>query len=179
MHIILGALTSIVTILWLLHRLAEMGIDLGGLNPWLWHRRRKWRQQYQGNAIFHVTSPMEVAALLIAGTAKADGDMSSEEKAEILRIFEDEFGLSKRDAAALLISSTYLLGKGNELYEQLKRVLKPSQEKFSEEQAESTVALMRLIAQRDGDAHEVKDALITEAEQLLREPHEKANQKWS
>ncbi|MEL6447087.1 MAG: TerB family tellurite resistance protein [Pseudomonadota bacterium] len=179
MHIILGALSSIVTILWLLHRLAEMGIDLGGLNPWLWNRRRKWRQQYQGNSIFNVTSPMEVAALLIAGTAKADGDMSSDEKAEILRIFEDEFGLSKRDAAALLISSTYLLGKGNELYDQLKRVLKPSQEKFNEEQAESTVALMRRIAERDGDAHEVKDALINEAEQLLRKPHEDAKKKWS
>ncbi|MEO1320361.1 MAG: hypothetical protein AAFV30_07295, partial [Pseudomonadota bacterium] len=90
-----------------------------------------------------------------------------------------EFGLSKRDAAALLISSTYLLGKGNELYDQLKRVLKPSQEKFNEEQAESTVALMRRIAERDGDAHEVKDALINEAEQLLRKPHEDAKKKWS
>ncbi|MEL6949794.1 MAG: TerB family tellurite resistance protein [Pseudomonadota bacterium] len=179
MHIILGALSSIVTILWLLHRLADMGIDLGGLNPWLWHRRRKWRQKYESNAIFHVTSPMEVAALLIAGTAKADGDMSSEEKAEILRIFEDEFGLSKRDAAALLISSTYLLGKGNELYSKLRDVLKPSEGKFSEEQAESTLALMRRIAGQDGDAHEAKDALITEAEELLRKPHDQEKQKWS
>lgn len=178
MHVILGALTSIVTILWLLHRLAEMGIDLGGLNPWLWNRRRKWRQQYQGNAIFHVSSPMDVAALLIAGTAKADGDMSSEEKAEILRIFEDEFGLSKRDAAALLISSTYLLGRGRELYEQLHKVLKPSQDKFTAEQAESTVELMRRIASRDGDAHELKNELIDETERLLAKPHEDKG-KWS
>ena len=179
MHLILGALSSIVTILWLLHRLAEMGIDLGGLNPWLWHRRRKWQQQFQGNAIFHVTSPMEVAALLIAGTAKADGDMSSEEKAEILRIFEEEFGLSKRDAAALLLSSTYLLGKGHELYEQLSKVLKPSQEKFTDEQAESTVVLMRQIANRDGATHERKDALISETEALLAAKREKAKEKWS
>lgn len=170
MHVILGALSSIVTILWLLHRLAEMGIDLGGLNPWLWSRRRKWRQHYQGNAIFHVSSPMEVAALLIAGTARADGDMSSEEKAEILRIFEDEFGLSKRDAAALLMSSTYLLGKGRELYEQLGKVLRPSREKFSAEQARSTVELMRRIASRDSTSHEFKDHFIDEAERLLRTP---------
>ena len=177
MHVILGALSSIVTILWLLHRLAEMGIDLGGLNPWLWSRRRKWRQQYQGNAIFHVSSPMDVAALLIAGTAKADGDMSSEEKAEILRIFEDEFGLSKRDAAALLISSTYLLGKGRELHEQLHKVLKPSQEKFTPEQAESTVELMRRIASRDGEAHESKERLIERAEAILTKRRE-SESKW-
>ena len=50
MHIILGALGTIVTILWLLHRLAEMGVSLGGLNPWLWQRRRKWRAQPLCNA---------------------------------------------------------------------------------------------------------------------------------
>lgn len=33
MHIVLAALGSIVTLLWVLHRLAEMGIDLGGLDP--------------------------------------------------------------------------------------------------------------------------------------------------
>ena len=178
MHLILGALSTIVTILWLLHRLAEMGIDLGGLNPWLWQRRRKWRQQYQGNAIFHVTSPMEVAALLIAGTARADGDMSSEEKAEILRIFEDEFGLSKRDAASLLISSTYLLGKGRELYEELHRVLQPSREKFTAEQAESTVELMRRVAARGGTSEEIKRELIDKADEILRKPHEDQG-KWS
>lgn len=41
MHIVLGLLGTLVTILWLLYRLAEMGIDLGGLNPWAWRRRRQ------------------------------------------------------------------------------------------------------------------------------------------
>jgi len=46
MHVIIGFLGSVVTILWLLHRLAEMGIDMGGLNPWTWRRRRNFRQKY-------------------------------------------------------------------------------------------------------------------------------------
>ena len=40
MHIILGALGSIVTILYMLDRL---GIDIGGLNPFYWYRRRAFR----------------------------------------------------------------------------------------------------------------------------------------
>ena len=39
MPVILGFLGSIATILVLLRQLAEAGIDLGGLNPFLWKRR--------------------------------------------------------------------------------------------------------------------------------------------
>ena len=54
MHIILGMLGTIVTILILLNRLAEAGIDIGGLNPFLWNRRRKWKKMYQGNPVFKI-----------------------------------------------------------------------------------------------------------------------------
>ena len=67
MHIVLGALTTIVTILWLLHRLAEMGIDLGGLNPWYWRRRRAWRKKYEGDPIYAVEDPIDVAAIFVIG----------------------------------------------------------------------------------------------------------------
>jgi len=50
MHFILGLLGTIVTILILLNRLADAGIDLGGLNPFLWHRRRKWRKMSGGKS---------------------------------------------------------------------------------------------------------------------------------
>ena len=57
-------------------------------------------------------------------------------------------------------------------------MLKPSHDKFTAEQAASTVELMRRIASRDGDAHELKDQLIDEAERLLAKPHEDKG-KWS
>lgn len=79
MHV-LGLLGTIVTILWLLHRLAEMGIDLAGLNPFLWRRRRRWRNNYQANPIFKIDSPLEATALLVTAIAKADGEMSSKEE---------------------------------------------------------------------------------------------------
>ncbi len=146
MHIILGALGSIVTILWLLHRLAEMGIDLGGLNPWLWRRRRGWRKAYEANPIYGLNSPMEATALLMVAVAKADGDMSSEEKREILALFSGEFQFSDKQASELLTASSHMLGRGDEVRENLPAILAPSLDQFSAAQAEAAVALLHRIA---------------------------------
>jgi hypothetical protein len=63
MHIILGALTSIITILYLLDR---MGISLGGMNPFHWYRRRAFMTKYGSDPIFSIGDPVHVAAHLLA-----------------------------------------------------------------------------------------------------------------
>ena len=177
MHIILGFLGSVVTILWLLHRLAEMGIDLGGLNPWLWQRRRKWRSQHDANPVFAVEDPMEATALLMTAVAKADGDMSSTEKQHLLELFQSEFRLSKRDAAGLLISSVHLLGRGDEVRENLEGVMKPSIEAFSQEQAESAADLISRVADVEGARSELQSELIAGAKKVL-EARSQVSGKW-
>lgn len=148
MHILLGALTTIVTILILLNRLAEAGIDLGGLNPYLWNRRRKWRKAYAGNPVFKIEDPMDVTAILMVAAVKSDGDMTKEDKGFLLKLFEDEFHLSKKDAAGLMISSTHLLGDGTEVRENIGKFLLSSKESFTEHLAESAISL---ISQATGD----------------------------
>ena len=160
MHIVIAALGSLVTILWLLHRLAEMGIDLGGLNPWAWRRRRKWRAMYEANPIYSITSPMELTALLIAATAKADGDMSADEKQAILNLFERSFHLSDRDAASLLRASTHLLGRGDEVRDNLVEVIKPGKASFTESQARSACAMLEEIAAIGGSATAMQAEII-------------------
>jgi uncharacterized tellurite resistance protein B-like protein len=157
MHIVIAALTSLATILWLLDRL---GIDLGGLNPWAWRRRSRWRSAFEANPIYAITSPMELAAVLVAATAKADGDMSLEEKQAILELFTREFRLSEKDAASLLASSTHLLGQGEELYNNLADVIKPSKDSFTPTQAESTVAMVEAIAAIGGQATSVQTEFV-------------------
>ncbi len=169
MHIIIGFLGSVITILWLLHRLAEMGIDLGGLNPWLWQRRRKWRNLHVENPIFRIDSPMEATALLVTALAKADGEMSSVEKKEVLSIFESGFSLSKRDAAGLLISSNYLLAKGDEVRSNLRAVLKPSLDEFKPEQLSSALELLERIAKVDGPTTDMQHDILDEAAAILNE----------
>jgi uncharacterized tellurite resistance protein B-like protein len=167
MHVIIGALGSLVTILWLLHRLAEMGIDLGGLNPFLWQRRRRWKKHYDANPIYKIDSPLEATALLITAAAKADGDMSAEEKAEILRIFSKEFHLSKNDAAGLLISSSHLLGKGEEVQGHLQKVMAPSLQNFTPEQAASAIELITRVTNIAGSASELQRELISNSNSVL------------
>jgi len=178
MHIILGFLGTVVTILWLLHRLAEMGIDLGGLNPFLWHRRRKWRKHYDANPIFKIYSPLDVTALLITATAKTSGDMSSEEKGEILSIFENEFHLSKADAAELLISSNHLLGKGEEVRNNLSGVLSPSINNFSAEQAQSAIGLLHRVSNVSSTPNEMQQRLVDNATTILKKVSEPKG-KWN
>lgn len=169
MHVVVGMLGTLVTVLWLFYRLAEMGIDLGGLNPFLWQRRRKWKKHYDANPVFKLDSPMEATALLITATAKADGDMSSEEKRAILEIFEKEFHLSRKDAAGLLISSSHLLGKGDEVRNSLNAVLSPSLSNFTAEQAASAVALIRRVAAIGSSASGMQEELIGNATSILRQ----------
>jgi tellurite resistance protein len=176
-HVILGALGSIVTLLWILHRLADMGVDLGGLNPWAWRRRRKWRSTFEANPIFSITSPMEVTALLIAATAKADGDMSADEKQAILQMFEQEFRLANAEAASLLAASTHLLGKGEEVRDKLEAILAPSLDKFSAEQAQSAIDLLQRIAAVAGAATVAQAQLIERARALLL-PDSDSRGKW-
>ena len=112
MHILLGLLGTLVTILVLLNRLAEAGIDLGGLNPFLWQRRRAWRNKYHGDPLFRLEEPLEVASLLTVAAAKCDGDMSSEEKRLILSLFEEEFRISRREASRRIPSGRTAYGPG-------------------------------------------------------------------
>jgi uncharacterized tellurite resistance protein B-like protein len=177
MHIVLGALGSMITVLWLLHRLAEMGIDLGGLNPWLWQRRRKWRKKHDANPIFSLDSPLDLAGLLVTSVAKLDGDMTAAEKAGILALFETEFHLSKRDAAGLLIASVYLFGKGDEVREKLPAIMAPSQARFSPEQANSTLEMMRAVSELDGGASEIQSDLINQVADVFGRTHQPKG-KW-
>ena len=153
MHIVLGILGPIITVLILLNRLAEAGIDLGGLNPFLWQRRRKWRNQYTGNPLFQIESPMDAAGILLVSTAKADGDISLEEKKALQAMFEKEFNLSSKDAAGLFISSVHLIGDGVQLRAEVERFLKPNKEQFSQAQIALTLRLLNEVAAVGGSAH--------------------------
>ncbi len=167
MHIILGLLGTIVSILILFSRLADAGIDLGGLNPFLWYRRRKWRKTCQGNPLFTITSPMDATAILMVAVVKADGDMTKEDKSNLLSIFETDFNLTNKEAAGLLVSSVYLLRDGAELRRKVSKFLEPSRGSFSEEQAQSAMTLISCAAGLPEERHENATELLEQVEMLL------------
>lgn len=177
MHILLGALGTIITILILLNRLADAGIDLGGLNPYLWNRRRKWRKTYDGNPVFKIKNPMDVTAILMVAVVKADGDMTKDDKSLLLNLFENEFKLTKKDAAGLLISSTHLVGDGTEVRENLKKILSFSKASFTESQTDSAATLMTKVAGNPDTQHPNTRELLQRIRKELP-PVLATNQTW-
>lgn len=148
MHIVLGLLGSIVTILYLLDRL---GIDLGGLNPFHWQRRRAWAKKYEGDPIYSIEDPMHVAAILIVGAAKLNGDISAEQKRVALKQFESSFSLDSRAASELFGSAAHLLGAPQIIDAQLEGLAGKSKDRFSRSQAESMIKMMVEVVSADGE----------------------------
>ena len=148
MHVVLALLGSVVTILYMLDRL---GINLGGMNPFYWRRRRAWAKKYEGDPIFSVEDPVHVAALLVVGTAKLDGDLSAEQKKHTLDQFESEFSLDSRAASELLGSVVHLLGAPQVIDTQLNSLADKNKDLFSQEQAESMLQMMIDVAEIDGE----------------------------
>jgi hypothetical protein len=170
MHILLGLLGTIVTILFLLSRLADAGISLGGLNPFLWRRRRAWRQKFDANPLFSLEDPLEIAAVLALAVAKADGDMSAAERQTLLVEFETTFALSTRAATELMAASAHLLGDGQALRERLDAVLARAKDQFSAAQVDSTLSLLDRAAALSGPPSTSQRHLVEQVTKLLAPP---------
>ena len=175
MHILLGLLGTIVTILYLLNRL---GVDLGGLNPFYWRRRRAWAAKYEGDPIYSVEDPMHVAALLIVGVAKLDGDLSAEQKKVILSQFESHFSLDSRAASQLLGSAAHLLGAPQVIDSQLNGVAENNKGLFSGDQAESMIQMMVEVISAEADPS-AKQSEFIEFTRSLLVPMGKREGTWS
>jgi uncharacterized tellurite resistance protein B-like protein len=160
MHIILGILGTVVTILVLLSRLKEGGIDIGWLNPFTWARRRKFRKEYLTHPAYTLESPMDVAALFLVAVAKSDGDMTKGQKEKILSLFSSELNLSDAKARELLGSSVHIFGRGDDVLGNPSRVLSRTMDSFSEEQVASILSMLNQVATAEGEATQTQQKLI-------------------
>ena len=159
MHIVLGFLTTLVTVLYLLDR---MGVDLAGLNPWSWRRRRNWRNKFEGDPLFAVDDPMEAAAILVVGAAKIDGDFSADQKIAAITQFEKKFSLEPRAASELFGSAAHLLGGPQLIGTQLEKFSERHVETFSREQAQSLIDMIEQLAAADGEPTDKQQHFIME-----------------
>ena len=158
MHVLLGLLGAAVTILYLLDR---AGIDLGGLNPFYWRRRRAWAKKYDGDPIYSIEDPIHVAALLAVGAARLDGDLTAEQKQAAKTQFEQTFSLGAKEASELLASATHLLGAPQVIDTQLEGLIARNKNRFSPEQAASIVQMMTQVTSAGGELTEKQDAYVT------------------
>lgn len=164
MHIVLGLLGSIVTILFLLDRL---GIDLGGLNPFYLFRRRAFAKKYGSDPIYSIEDPVHVAALMIIGAAKLDGDLTAEQRRVAQELFVAEFSLDAREASQLFGSAAHLLAAPQLIGSQLSKLAARNTELFSQDQARSMVEMMSKVASADGDLSSTQVDYINNVRSVL------------
>lgn len=160
MHILLGLLGSIITLLILIKRLESTGFRLSDLNPFAWQRRRQWRKRYHDKPLYNLTDPLHVAATLLVATARCDGEMSNEEKQHVFKIFENQLNLSPSQAEEYFKSSAFLLRSEGEITSQVSKIMEPSKDRFSREQSSSLIDLMTEIATISDKPRESHHALI-------------------
>jgi hypothetical protein len=130
MHIVIAVITAIAGLFWALNALQRSGFQFSSLNPFLAWRRFQWSRTYGGRAIYQLERPMDVAAVLLLGVAKADGAITSDQKRELLAMFQSEFAISRDDASDLLLASSHLIRDEIYLVDHLDKILARSAERF-------------------------------------------------
>ena len=168
MHVILGALGLIVTILVLVRRLADAGIDIGWLDPFKWHRRQQWRKHYHADPVYSIDDPMKATAGLMYTMVKCTGDISKEEKEALLKVFTEDFKLSEREAADLLSTCSFHLRDEDKVRNNLRKYLAPSLGYFAEPQKESALSLIEKVACCEGGPNEKQAEFFEEIGKVFR-----------
>ncbi|MGB5472799.1 MAG: hypothetical protein WBQ78_04900 [Gammaproteobacteria bacterium] len=167
MHIVLAVLSSVAGLIWALVALRRSGFSPDAINPFLWLRRLRWRKQYSIPPLYRLDEPMDVAAVLLLGTAKCEGEISTEQKRAIRAIFEHEFKFDSDMASDLLLASAYLIRDEIYLVDKLDRIIDASSTRFTPEQAASLLALMTRVGTLEPPLNEEQRKLITSTEKYF------------
>jgi hypothetical protein len=147
MHVLIGLLGSLVTILYLLDRL---GIDIGGLNPFYLYRRYAFAKKYGADPIYSIEDPIHVASLLIIGAAKLGGDLTAEQRSVAQAQFEQNFSMTSGEASELFGSAAHLLAAPQLLEDQLAKLANKNSARFTREQTESLIGIMTTVVSTGG-----------------------------
>ena len=160
MHIVLSIITALAGLAWALSSLQKSGFDFNSLNPFLWHRRSKWRKKHDTKPIYKLSEPLDVAAVLLLGIAKCEGEVSAEQKNQLVAIFQNDFHLDANQASDQLLASSYLLKDEIYIVDNINKLLELSGPKFTSSQIASLMKLMQQIAKIESPINLEQQKLI-------------------
>ncbi|MBB3061504.1 TerB family tellurite resistance protein [Microbulbifer rhizosphaerae] len=177
MHILIGLITAIGGLVWALYRLQNAGVDLNSFNPFYWLRRRNWQKQLGTKPLHRLDRPMDAAAVLLVAIAKAEGEISREQKAQITDIFSSEFNLTEPQAAELFASSAYMLREVLDVEAEIKHILEPTKAAFTSDQRESLLQMLARVAELEGNIGQAQQQIISAVSRELGQRPE-TTKKW-
>lgn len=179
MHIVIAVITAVAGLLWALNSLQRSGFHFSSLNPFLAYRRWQWSRTYGGRPIYKLDRPIDVAAVLLLGVAKADGAITSDQKRELLAMFQSEFSISRDEASDLLLASSHLIRDEIYLIDHLDKILERSAERFEPDAIGSLLRMMRKVAALDGSINSEQGKLIDATERYFAARNRPAMGKWA
>jgi len=155
---LIAAITAIAGLLWALNSLQRSGI---GLNPFAAYRRWQWKKTHNVKPLYNLRDPTEVAAVLLLGTAKCKGELTSGQKAKLVQIFTEVLKLPRNEADDLMVAATFLLRDEVYVGDNVSKVLANTRQQLTPEQKASLLNLMEEVAAVDGSANQEQRNLIT------------------
>lgn len=168
MHIIIGIITAIAGLVWALHSLQNSGVNLNSFNPFHWVRRRNWEKQLGTKPMHRLDKPMDAACLLLVGIVKTEGEITREQKSDIIKLFQDEFNLDQSHSAELFSVSSHMLQDVIDLPAEVINILAPCKEQFKPEQTDSLLKMLAKVASIEHAITDMQSKVITAVEGELR-----------
>lgn len=173
MHIVIGVITALAGLIFALNKLQNAGVDLNAFSPFTYLRRRRWEKKFGTKPMHGVTETMDAAALLVVAVAKQDGEITRDTKMDVLKMYEEEFGISRKKAIELFSSSTYMLNGEMNLAGEVKNILAPTKEKFDDENTKTLLSMLEKISVAEDSASTEQLDLIKAVKKEFRVYEEK------
>ncbi len=148
--------------------LQRAGFSISSLDPFAWYRRIQSSKKYGTKPLYNLRTPIEVAAVLLLGVAKCEGEISAEQKKELIAIFEKDFSQTPDEAADLLLASSHMIRNEVYLLDSLPKVLEQSASAFTDALIQSLLSLMRRVGALEGATHQEQQKLIDATEQYFK-----------
>lgn len=177
MHIVIGIITALAGLIFALNKLQNAGVDLNAFSPFTYLRRRNWEKKLGTKPMHAVTDTMEAASLLVVAVAKEDGEITRDTKLDILKLFEEEFGITRKRAIELFSSSSYLINGEMNLAGEVKNILAPSKATFDDEKTQIVLRMLDVVSKAEESVSTEQQAIIDAVKKELRVYEEKPT-KW-
>ena len=165
---LIALLGAVAALFWAFNSLEKSGA-LTSLNPFLLIRRLKWGKEFGTKPLYRLRDPVEVAAVLLLGTAKCKGEVTSSQKAELKHIFTDVLKQSADDADDLLVAATHMLRDEVYIVDNLAKILLHTRRHMSAEQKASLLNLMEAVSGVEGPANAEQRKLIDKTTEILNQ----------
>ena len=146
-------------------------------NPFSFFRRLKWQTRVGIKPIYNLSKPIEVSAVFMLGIAKLEGEISREQKENILQIFQNEFNLNKDQSQEMFVFATFILKDEYTILSSAAKILKNSSPHFTAEQANALIEELKHISSINQVANKQQKKLLHLVQAGLVNVY-KEDQKW-